>query len=533
MKMMKASVTAAAMLIAMGALTACGGGASNTSGSSNNGSSGSSGNTPANTASSTPSTSSGSTLNIGLNADPPTLDPSLSSALVDRQIMLNIYDTLFALTPDGKIVGDLVKTWEISSDGLTYTFHLQQGVKFQDGTPFNAAAVKFNLERDMQPSSARKSSLTAIQSIDTPNDDTVVLHLSQPFSPLLGVLSGRSGMMVSPTAAQKEGSNFANQPVGSGPYEFVSRVKGSTLTLKANPNYWNGTPKIQNVVYHIFTDPNVELANLESGAVQLIDTVPASQLASVKNNPNFVVSNTPGLGYQGFYLNTSTAPFNNVYLREAVDAAIDRNAIVNVVFQGEASPGWGPFSPASPVYDAKTETPPAPDNAKVKQLLQKAGDPNGFSFTYQTSTSSVAVQMAQMIQSMLQQDGIQMKIQQLDFSTLLDNNIKHNFQASALGWSGRVDPDQDSYSFWHTGGPNNGSNFSNPQVDQLLDKARTISDMNQRKQVYDQFMNVMHQQDPYIFLYFPNNVYAYTKNLQGFQAYPDGVFRLINLSLGQ
>ncbi len=445
--------------------------------------------------------------------------------------MFNIYDTLFALTPSGKIVGDLVTKWNVSSDGLTYTFHLRHGVKFQDGTPFNSQAVKFNLNRDMKPTSARKSSLNAIKSIDTPDDYTVVLHLSKPYSPLINVLAGRAGMMVSPTAVKNEGANFANHPVGTGPYQLVNRVKGSTLTLEANEHYWKGAPKIQRVVWHVFNDPNVELSNLQSGAVQLIDQVPASQLSSIKSNPNYIVSNTPGFGYQGFYLNTSEPPFNNRYLREAVDDAIDRKAIADVVFKGEASPAWSPFSPVSPVYDRAVSTPPAPNGAKVKKLLKESGHSSGFSFTLQTANSPISVQTAQMVQSMLSQYGIQMKIQQLDFDTLLSNNINHSFQASALGWSGRLDPDQDTYSFWHTGGANNGSKFSDSTVDQLLDKARKLSSMNQRKQVYDQFMKVMHQQDPYIFLYYPNNVYAYSTSLHGFKAYPDGAFRLDQLSM--
>ncbi|QSO47845.1 ABC transporter substrate-binding protein [Alicyclobacillus mengziensis] len=527
MKKVRSTVMAAAVLIAMGTLTACGSAAS--SSNTGNGSGGTSTGNSAGTT--TTSSASSNTLYIGLQADPPTLDPMLSTALVDRQIMLNIYDTLIALEPNGSYGPGLAKKWDVSTNGLTVTLHLQTGVKFQDGTPFNAAAVKFNLKRYMQPDSARKAQLSDITSIDTPNSSTVVLHLKKPFSPLIGILSGRSGMMVSPTAVQKEGANFANQPVGTGPYKFKDRVKGDHLTLVANDNYWQGAPKIQKVVYKIFTNPNVELTNLESGAVQLIDTVPASQLSSVKANPNFVVSNTAGLGYQGFYLNTSQAPFNNQYLREAVDAAINRQTIVNVVFKGEASPGWSPFSPASPVYNAKLDTPPAPNNAMVKKYLQEGNKPNGFSFTLQTANSPISAQVAQLIQSMLAQDGIKMKIQELEFGTLLSNNSNHNFQASALGWSGRVDPDQDSYNFWHTGAPDNGSNFSNPTVDKLLQEARTVSSMSQRKQLYDQFVTVMHQQDPYIFLYYPNNTYAYSKNLHGFQPYPDGVFRLRELSL--
>lgn len=528
MKHVRSTVMAAAVLIAMGTLTACGGSTSN---SGNGSGSGGSGNSNTSTNTGTTTTSSSSTLNIGLQADPPTLDPMLSTALVDRQIMLNIYDTLVGLKADGSYGPGLAKTWTVSPDGLTVTLNLQTGVKFQDGTDFNAAAVKFNLNRYMQADSARKAQLSDITSIDTPDSNTVVLHLKKPFSPLIGILSGRSGMMVSPAAVQKYGASYATHPVGTGAYVFKDRVKGDHITLVANPNYWQGAPSIQTVVYHVFTDPNVELTNFESGALQLIDQVPASQLASVKANSNYVVSNTAGLGYQGFYLNTSQAPFNNQYLREAVDAAINRQSLVDVVFKGEASPGWSPFSPASPVWDAKEGTPPAPNDALVKKYLSEGGKPSGFSFTFQTATGSVSAQVAQLIQGMLAKDGIQMQIQQLEFGTLLSNNTGHNFQASALGWSGRVDPDQDSYNFWYTGAPDNGSNFSDPIVDHLLNQARQVSSMSQRKQIYSQFMDEMHKQDPYIFLYYPNNVYAYTTNLQGFQAYPDGVFRLRELSL--
>ncbi|MFB5188834.1 ABC transporter substrate-binding protein [Alicyclobacillus fastidiosus] len=521
MRKTRTTLAAVSTLIALGAVVGCGssgGNATNTSTSSGN---------PAVSS----STSQTGTLSVGLQADPATLDPALSSALVDRQVMANIYDTLFALTPDGKIVPDLVKTYEVSQDGKTYTFHLQTGVKFQDGTPFNAAAVKFNIERDLAPTSARNSEINVIQSVDTPDDNTVVLHLKSPYSPLLGVFTDRAGMMVSPTAVKKEGANYPNHPVGTGPFSFQSRVKGDHITLTANKDYWKGAPKIQQVTFKAFTDPNVELTNLESGAIQLADQVPAQQLSTLKQNSNYVVSNTAGLGYQGIYLNTTQAPFNNQYLREAVDAAIDRQTIVNVVFKGEASPAWGPFSPESPVYNAKQDTPPAVNDSEVKKLLSEGGDPNGFTFTLQTANSPVSTETAQIIQSMLQKYNIKMNIQQLEFGTLLSNNTNHAFQASALGWSGRIDPDQNAYQFWHTDGSENGSNFSDPTVDKLLEKARTQANMSQRAQTYSQFMDEMHKQDPYIFLYFQNNTYAYSKNLQGFQAYPDGVFRIANMSI--
>lgn len=471
------------------------------------------------------------TLTVGLQADPATLDPALSSALVDRQVMANIYDTLFALTPSGKIVPNLVQSYSISKDGLVYTFQLRRGIKFQDGTPFNAEAVKFNLTRDMAPTSARKSELSSIESIETPGPYTVVIRLSHPYSPLLAVLTDRAGMMVSPTAVKKEGANYPEHPVGTGPFAFSSRVKGDHITLVANPHYWKGKPKLNEVTFKIFTDPNVEITNLENGSIQLADQVPAQQLSLLEKDKNFVVSNHPGLGYQGIYLNVTQPPFNNKYLRLAVDAAINRSLLVNVALKGEATPAWGPFSPESPVFNRSLDLPPAPNSQLVVKYLREAGDPNGFSFTLQTANNPVSTEIAQIVQSMLQPYHIQMNIQQLEFGTLLANNTNHDFQASALGWSGRIDPDNNAYQFWHTGGAQNGSNFSDPTADKLLDEARQALSMTQRKAYYDAFVQELHRQDPYIFLYFPNNTYAYAKQLHGFQSYPDGVFRLYSMWL--
>ncbi|MDP9729477.1 ABC transporter substrate-binding protein [Alicyclobacillus tolerans] len=503
-----------------GLLTACGSQSSGSNASSN------SSTTPAaNTSAST------STLYVGLSADPPKLDPALSSALVDRQVMMNIYDTLFRLTSTKSIVPDLVKNYTVSNNGLTYTFYLHQHVTFQDGTPFNAAAVKFNLERDMSKLSPRRSSLLDIASIDTPSNDTVVLHLKKPFSPLLAILAGRAGMMVSPTAVQKEGANFVNNPVGTGPFMFKDRIKGDHITLIRNPHYWNGEPKLKKIVFKIFTDPNVELANLESGAVQIIDTVPPQQLSSLSSNPAYVVSNTPGLGYQGFYLNCLTPPFNNVDLREAVNLAINRQTLVNAMLKGSAVPGYSPFSPASPVYSVSEDTPPTPNATEIHALLVKGGKPNGFSFTMQTANDPVDQQIATIIQSMLGQYGIKMNIEQLEFGTLLGNADNHNFQGSMLGWSGRLDPDQDIYSFLITNGSLNNSGYSNPQVDALLNEARQVSSMSERKALYKQVMNIVHQDAPYVYLYHQNNIFAYTNKLHGFKAYADGVLRLQNVYL--
>ncbi|KYP79615.1 ABC transporter substrate-binding protein [Ferroacidibacillus organovorans] len=472
-----------------------------------------------------------STLSIGLSADPPKLDPSLSSALVDRQVMVNIYDSLFTINAAGKLQNDLATGAVISKNGLTYTITLRKGVKFQDGTPFNATAVKFNLERDMLKISPRHSSLSLISKVTVDGPYKLTIQLSKPFSPLLNVLSGRAGMMVSPTAVKKEGANFLNHPVGTGPYEYVSRVIGSSITLVKNPHYWmKGLPHFQKVVYKIFTDPNVELLNLQSNEVQIIDTVPPQQIATLAKTPGYTVINKPSFGYQGVYLNVKAKPFTNLFVREAVNYAINRQALVNAVLKGSASPGYSPFGASSPAYRKAEDTPPNVNPAQIRALLKRGGEAHGFTFTMQTANSPINVQLAEVMQAMLQPYGIKMNIQQLDFGTLLNNSSDGNFQALALGWSGRLDPDQNIYSFYYTGAPLNSSNYSNPQVDALLNQARTVSNMTQRANLYERAVAIINHDSPYIFLYHPNNVLAFNSSIHGFNYVPDGLIRVATLS---
>lgn len=515
----KKPVGAALLATALGLVTACGGGNPTTS---TNGAK-----TSGNQTSTVSHAPSNQTLNIGLTAYPITMDPLTSSAWFDRQVMFNIYDTLFKLGPDNQIQPDLVKSYKVSQDGKTYTFQLQTGVTFQDGTPFNAAAVKFNLQRYLGPTSTSRSGLQDITSIDTPDDTTVVLHLDAPFSPLLSVLTDRGGMMVSPTAVQKEGKNFATAPVGTGPYEYKSSLQGDHITLVENPHYWQAEPKISTVIFKAFSDPNVELSNLQSGAVQIIDSVPPQQVKTLQQNSNFTVISKPSWAWAGYGFNTQSGPFQNKYLREAVNQAIDRDALVKVVLNGNGVPGYSALSPASPAYDKQEDTPPTPNATNIKQLLQKGGDPNGFSFTLKTLASDQLTAVT--VQSMLAQYGITMKIDQLDAAGLGAAQDNTNFQAILEGWSGRLDPDQNMSQYFYADGPLNWSHYSNPQVDKLLTLGRSQQSMSDRTKTYAQLTDILHQDAPAIFLYHKNNTIAMSSKVQGFQYRSDGMIRVASV----
>ncbi|BDG61644.1 ABC transporter substrate-binding protein [Caldinitratiruptor microaerophilus] len=471
-------------------------------------------------------------LRVALDADPPKLDPHLSSSAIDRQVQNNIFDKLVELDEKLNVVPELATEWKISEDGKVYTFKLRQGVKFHDGTDFNAEAVKFNFERMLNPElkSPRRNEVSMVEKVEVLDPYTVAITLQKPFSPFLGILTDRAGMMVSPAAVQKYGNDgFLNHPVGTGPFKFESRIKGDSITLVKNESYWRqGLPKADKVIYKVITDQNVAVVNLQSGQVDILDTrtIPDQQLPSLRQDKRVVLDVRSGLGYQGLWLNVTKPPFDNKWLRKAVDAAIDRETLVKVVFGDAAKPGWGPFPPSSPLYDGQV---PKRDLAKTREFLEKGGKPNGFEFTLSIAPSPETQKMAQVIQGMLAEAGIRMNIQQVEWGQLLDDldNLRH--QAGAVGWSGRAEPDQNIYAFHYTGGGFNNSGYSNPVVDQLLDKSR-VTQGTEREQVFRQVLEILRDDVPYIYLYYPAQKLAYSPKVKGLTNHPDGMIRLENVT---
>lgn len=470
-------------------------------------------------------------INISLNQDPPKLDPTASTALVDRHVFQSLFDKLVDLDEKGKVVPMLAEKWEISPDGKTYTFSLRQGVKFHDGTDFNAEAVKFNLERNLEKSSARRNELKEISQITVVDNKTIKIELAKPFAPFLSILADRAGMMASPAAVKKYGQDFMSHPVGTGPFVFKERVKGSAITLEKNPDYWQpGLPKANKVVYKIITDANVALMNLKSGQVDITNRFPFSEVKNFANDAKVIVVNEPGLGFRGLMFNVSKAPFNSYEITKAIELLIDRQAIGKVVLNGVGTPGRTLFFPSSFAYNPEQDKPFTPDLAKAKELLAKAGKPNGFAFTLKTDSDPVFQQIGQMIQSMLKPAGIEVTLEKMEFGALLDQALKGNFEATFIGWSGRPDPDQNIFDWYVTGGSLNYMRYSNKELDSLLSAARAEIDEAKRKALYDKATALVQQEVSYIPLYHEHNVYGLNKAVKGFAHNPDGMIRTADLS---
>jgi peptide/nickel transport system substrate-binding protein len=471
------------------------------------------------------------TITISLRADPPRLDPCYSAAVVDRFVFQGLFDKLVDLDSTGKIVPMLAERWDISPDGLVYTLHLRHDVKFHDGTDFNADAVVFNINEGRKKESNRKSELTFVSDVKALNDDTVQITLKKPFSPFLSVLTDRAGMIRSPEAVKKYGADFARHPVGTGPFVFVDRLKGDSITLEKNPNYWGKgdmAPKAQRIIYKIIEDPNIALVNLKSGQIDFADYLPFNQIESYKTDPVFTVSDEPTLGFSGFYLNIKKDTFADTRVRKAIELLIDRDAIVKVALSGVATPGRTAYAPMSFAW-TDFDKPHKPDIARARQLLKEAGKDQGLSFSICTDTNPINGTLVQMLQKMMRDGGIDMQIEKYDFGTLLAKGKKGNFDALMISWSGRIDPDQNIYTWLYSDSSNNYCKYNNPEFDQILDEARVSLDMDKRKSLYSQASEILNRDIPYVFLYHAHNLYGMRRDVKGYVPSPDGMVKPVSM----
>ena len=297
------------------------------------------------------------TLRIGLAEDPDILDPTLARTYVGRIVFASFCDKLFDIDEKLNIVPQLALSHETSADGKEVTIKLRPGVKFHDGEPFDAEAAKFSLERHMTlPASFRKPELASVDHVDVVDPLTIKLVLKAPFSPLIAQLTDRAGMMVSPKAAKEAGDKFGLQPVCAGPYKFVERVQQDRIVFEKFADYWNkDNVFIDRIVFLPIVDATVRLANLKSGGLDLIERVLATDIKDVRADPQLKLSTAIELGYQGITLNVgkdkAKGPLSqSAKVRQALDLSIDREAINQVVFNGEFKPGNQWVNPDHPYY---------------------------------------------------------------------------------------------------------------------------------------------------------------------------------------
>ena len=408
-----------------------------------------------------------STLRIGLAEDPDVLDPTLARTYVGRIVFAALCDKLFDIDDKLNIVPQLALSHETTEDGKTVTIKLRQGVKFHDGESMDAHAVKASLERHMtMQGSFRRPELAAVDKVEVADAATVRLLLKNPFSPLIAQLADRAGMILSPKATQEAGDKFGLKPVCAGPFKFVERVQQDRIVVEKFAQYWNAANvHLDRVVFRPIVESTVRLANLKSGSLDLIERALATDLKEIKADPKLKLATQIEIGYQGLTLNLANGeagkngPFGkDPRVRQALEAAIDRKALSDVVFNGEVLPGNQWVSPKSPYFQEKFPV-PGRDVAKAKKLLADAGVATPVAVDFMVPNNPESRQVAEVIQAMAKEAGFDMKIRVTEFATSLKEAEEGRFQAFFIGWSGRVDPDGNSYIFHKCKAPQNNGNY--------------------------------------------------------------------------
>ena len=477
------------------------------------------------------------TLRIGLAEDPDVLDPTLARTYVGRIVFSAVCDKLFDIDEKLNIVPQLALSHETSADGKEVTIKLRPGVKFHDGEPLDAEAAKFSIERHLTlPGSFRKPELASVDHVDVVDPLTIKLVLKAPFSPLIAQLTDRAGMMVSPKAAREAGDKFGLHPVCAGPYKFVERVQQDRMVFEKFADYWNkDNVFIDRIVYLPIVDATVRLANLKSGSLDLIERVLATDIKDVRADNRLKLSTAIELGYQGVTLNIGNdkakGPLSqSTKVRQALDLSIDREAINQVVFNGEFMPGNQWINPEHPYYQKAFPIRPR-DVEQAKALLKEAGVTPPVSVDFMVPKGAETEAVAQVVQSMAAEAGFDMKIRVTEFATSLKQAEAGEYQAYLLAWSGRIDPDGNSYVFLHGKAPQNYSVWANAEADKALDDARLVTDMAQRKAIYEKLAKHELNDEAILYIYHRRILIAHTTKLEGYKQMPDGLVRVVGLKL--
>ena len=466
-------------------------------------------------------------LRIGMRDDPDILDPTLSRTYVGTLVMTAVCDKLFDFDANQKIVPVLATGFEWV-DPLTLLIRVRPGVLFQDGTAMDAAAVKYTLDRNAgMAGSFRRNELGAVERVEVVDPLTVRVVLKQPFSPFIAVLTDRSGMIVSPKAAEAAGKEFGLRPVCAGPFKFVERVAQDRVVLERFAGYWDaGRVHYDRVTYRVFPDSTVRLSNLQAGALDIAEVAPLDVPVAEKDARLRVVS-VGGLGYGALSVNLAGASplAQDARVRRALSMALDREALSQVVYGGLYLPNMQAIAPGSPYYAAGVPV-PARDVAGARALLREAGITAPLRVDLLVYNTPQGVQAGEVIQAMANEAGFDVRVVAAEFGTVIAATARGEFQVTLGGWSGLLDPDSNTYSFLHTGSGLNIAKYSNAEADRALEAARTEADPSKRVASYTELWRQEGADLPLIYLWTARNIVGVSKAVTGVRVLANGLLPL-------
>jgi peptide/nickel transport system substrate-binding protein len=460
--------------------------------------------------------------------EPDQLDPHKTSAYFSFEVLENVFDTLVEPDADLQMRPALAQSWEVSPDQLTWTFHLRHGVTFHDGSPFTADDVVYSYRRIIDQQLANVDKFSAVTDVTARDPATVVIRVQHPTPNLLTNVGGFKGMAIV-SRRNVESGRIATDPIGTGPFAFAGQKSGDSITLKANPAYWGGAPKISGVTFRFISEPSTALSALQAGEIDWTDSIPTQRVAQLKDDDSLRLAVTPSNDYWYLALNEARKPWNDVRVRQAIAYAIDRDAIITATSYGTAAANQLAIPRGNPWYTEYHRYRHDVDTAK--RLLDEAGVTGANLDMLVTSEYPETVTAAQVIADNLAPLGITVNIRTVDFATWLDEQNRGDFDMLMMGWLGNIDPDDFYYAQHHTNGTSNAQKFSDPEVDRLLDDGRVQTNREARADDYRRAAAIIADKVSYIFLYNPAVIQAWTTSLAGYEARRDGAIRFRTASL--
>lgn len=451
------------------------------------------------------------TLNIGMGVEPAGLDPTIAAPVAIGQVTWqNVFEGLVSIDEGGKVQPQLAKSWNISPDGLTYTFTLQTGVTFHNGEAFDSGVAKFALERARGKDSVnpQKRFFSSIASIETPDAGTLVLHLSAPTGSLLYWLGWPASVIVEPKSADSDRTS----PVGTGPFKFVNWAKGDKVELAKNENYWNKqiSAKLDKVTFRFIADPQAQAAALKAGDVDAIPEFAAPELMTSFDGDQRLITkigNTELKVVAG--MNNAVKPFDDKRVRQALMMAIDRQTVIDGAWSGLGTAIGSHYTPNDPGYQDMTSA-LAYNPEKAKALLAEAGYPNGFTFTIKAPQMAYAPRSAQVMQAMMAEIGVTMSIEPTEFPAKWVQDVMKDraFEMTIVAHAEPMDIDiysRDPYYF----------NYRNPEFNELMKKVQETTDPAAQNKLYGDAQKILAEDVPALYLFMMPKLGVWDKKLKG------------------
>jgi peptide/nickel transport system substrate-binding protein len=466
----------------------------------------------------------GGTLTMAIETDTATLDPLGISSINDRQVAIILYDTLLDIDAKGNIVPGVAEKIEASPDAMSFKLTLRSGVTFNDGTPYDAAAVVKNFQRIMDPKNRCRcaSDVATVEKVEASGPLQVTIAMKSPSAHFPASLADVAGMVVSPAAVEKYGAEFGNHGGGAGAFKLKEWRRGDRIVLERNPNYWRSKVALDEVVLRPMPDQQTRYTSLIAGNIDVIMNASPRDVLEAQKQKSAQVLNPGSLGTLFIQFNMKAPDVSDVRVRQALAYATDRETYNKAINRGLYKIANTPFGSGLAPHE-QVDNYPAFDLAKAQKLVADYGKPIRIKLVISSAPSSVLA--GQAFQQMWKKAGIETELVPTEAAQAIRNAFAHDYQAMLFRWAGGTDPDKNVYQFFHSKGAVNLVQFSDPEMDRLLEAGRATTDKAERLKIYRQVNDILARQVPYLFLTYFENIWLVSNKVKGLPAVPDGLMR--------